>query len=234
MHSCKVTRERLIELALDKTPSVQSEQLRNEIERCRTCRDEFASVRSVLRVADQAMESTLPSDGFWSGYHGRLRQSLERDESSRGPSLASRPPGTVAGALVMLRNLLPRLATASVSVPAPVAAIVIVLFGLSIVFAMHSRRRPITEPLSGASPIVTRTIEIPVIRERTVTRVVYRDRSRRPISDTARTEKIARDKSKVTDQRNVPLANTPISLVGFKPTSDPKLTIIKGSYRDDK
>ena len=229
MHNCKATRKRLVELALDKTQSNHNEALRDELERCRECREEFVSVRSVLRVADQAMEAALPSDSFWSGYHGRLRQSLERDSASRDPS-----PRTAAGALVMLRNLLPRLATASVSVPAPVAAMVIVLFALSIAFAMHSRRRPITEPLSGTSPIVTRTVEVPVIRERTVTRVVYRDRSRRSISDTARTEKTARTESKATDRRNEPMANTPISLVGFKPTSDPKLTIIKGSYRDDK
>src|SRR5436190_10957632 len=207
MHNCRATRKRLIELALDKTPSNQSEALRDELERCRKCREEFASVRSMLRVADQVMEAALPSDSFWSGYHGRLRQSLERDSAFRAPSLASPPPRSEAGVLVMLRNLLPRLATASVSVPAPVAAIVIVLFGLSIAFAMHSRRRPITEPLSGTSPIVTRTVEVPVIRERTVTRVVYRDRSRGSISDTARTEKTARTESKVRDRRDEPVAN---------------------------
>lgn len=234
MHNCKATRKRLIELALDQAPSSQSESLLDELERCRTCREEFASLRSVLRVADQAMEAASPSDSFWSGYQVRLRQSLERDSASRASSLTSRPSRTEAGARAMLRNLLPRLATASVSVPVPVAAIVIVLFGLSIAFAMHSRRQPINEPLSATSPIVTRTVEVPVIRERTVTRVVYRDRSRRNISDIARIEKTARSESRVTDRRNEPVANTPISLVGFKPTSDPKLTIIKGSYRDDK
>jgi hypothetical protein len=231
MHNCRAIRKRLIELALDKTPSNQSEPLLDELERCRTCREEFASLRSVLAVADQAMEAALPSDNFWSGYHARLRQSLQRDSASKASSLALRPrPET--GAPIRLRNLLPRLATASVSVPVPVAAILIVLFGLSIVFAMHSR--PITEPLSGTSSVVTKTIEVPVIQERTITRFVYRDRSRRTTSDIARIEKTARTESKVTDRRNKAVAETPISLVGFKPTSDPKLTIIKGSYRDDK
>jgi hypothetical protein len=234
MHNCRATRKRLIELALDKTPSNQTEPLLDELERCRTCREEFASLRNVLRVADQAMEAALPSDSFSSGYQVRLRQSLERDSASRASSLASRPPRPEAGAPGMLRSLLPRLATASVSVPLPVAAIMIVLFGLSIAFAMHSRRQLIDGPLSGTSPIVTRIVEVPVIRERTVTRVVYRDRSRHNISDIARIEKTARSESKVMDRRNESVANTPISLVGFKPTSDPKLTIIKGSYRDDK
>ena len=233
MHNCKATRKRLIELALDKTPPGQGEPLLDELERCRPCREEFASLRSVLRVADQAMEAALPSENFWSGYHARLRQSLAHDSASRASSPGLRPrPET--GAPILLRNLLQRLATASVSVPVPVAALLILLFGLSIVFAMHSRQRPIVEPLSGTSPVVTKTIEVPVIQERTVTRVVYRDRSRRTTSDIARFEKTARTESKVTDRRNEPVADTPISLVGFKPTSDPKLTIIKGSYRDDK
>jgi hypothetical protein len=233
MHNCRATRKRLIELALDQTPSEHSEQLLGELERCRACREEFASLRSVLRVADQAMEAALPSDSFWSGYHARLGQTLNRDSASRAFSLASRPR-TETGALGVLLSLLQTLATASVPVPIPVAAILIVLFGLSIVFAMHSRRQPIAESFADTSPVVTKTIEVPVIQERTVTRVVYRDRSRRTISDLAQVEKTARTESKGTDRKNEPVANTPISLVGFKPTSDPKLTIIKGSYRDEK
>lgn len=228
MHNCKATRRQLIEEALNKTPSDQSGPLLAELERCPSCREEFASLRSVLRITDQAMESALPAESFWSGYHARLRQSLERDDS-----LASRPR-TETGALVMLRGLLQRLVTASVSVPVPVAAVLIILFGLSIAFATHSRRQPTTEPPSGTSTVVTKTVEVPVIQERTVTRVVYRDRSRRTISDIARIEKSARSAAKVTDRTNAPVANTPISLVGFKPTSDPRLTIIKGSYRDEK
>lgn len=228
MHNCKATRKRLIEEALNQTPSDQSGPLLAELERCPSCREEFASLRSVLRVADQALESALPAEGFWSGYHARLRQLLERDSS-----LASRPR-TETGALVLLRSLLQKLATASVPVPVPVAAVLIILFGLSIAFGMHSRRQTVAEPLSGPPSVVTKTVEVPVIQERTVTRVVYRDRSRRSISDVAGIEKTARSAARVTNRPNESVANTPINLVGFKPTSDPKLTIIKGSYRDEK
>jgi len=227
MHNCKATRRRLIEEVLNLTPSDQSGQILAELERCPHCREEFASLRSVLRIADQGMESALPAESFWSGYHARLRQSLELDSS-----LASRPR-TESGVLVVLRSLLQRLATASVRVPVPVAAVLIILFGLSIVFATHSRRQPTTESLSGASTVVTKTVEVPVIQERTVTRVVYRDRSRQATSNIARIEKTPRSAAKVTNP-NEPVANTPISLVGFKPTSDPKFTIIKGSDRDEK
>ena len=232
MHNCKATRKRLIELALNKSTPDQSEPVLDELERCRACREEFASLRSVLRVADQAMEATLPENSFWSGYHARLRQSLERDSSSRDSSLAAQPRTDTA--LVGLRNLLLRLPTASVRVPVPVAAVAIVLFGLSIAFAMHSRPQTIAGPLTVTSPVVTKTVEVPVIQNRVVTRVVYRDRSRRSVADIDRTEKTARTQSNLTNRSNEPAANAPISLVGFKPTSDPKLTIIKGSYRDDK
>jgi hypothetical protein len=228
MHSCKETRKLLIEQALDQMPSDQSQTMLAELEHCAACREEFASLRSVLRVANQAMESALPAENFWSGYHARLQQSLERDSSS-----APRPR-TESGALVLLRSLLQRLATASVRVPVPVAAVLIILFGLSIVFAMHSRRQPTTESPSGTSTVVTKTVEVPVIQQRTVTRVVYRDRSRHTVTDIARIEKAPRSAAKLTNRTNEPVANTPISLVGFKPTSDPKLTIIKGSYRDEK
>ena len=222
MHNCKATRKRLIEEALKRTPSDQSGPFFAELEQCLSCREEFASVRSVLRVTEQTMESVLPAESFWSGYHARLRQSLERDDS-----FDSRPH-TDTGALVRVGNLLQRLVTASVSVPVPVAAVLIILFGLSIAFATHSRRQPNVESPSGTSTVVTKTVEVPIIQERTVTRVVYRDRSRRTISEIARTGKAPRSAA------NEPVANTPISLVGFKPTSDPKLTIIKGSYKDEK
>ncbi|HVS83102.1 MAG TPA: hypothetical protein VHE60_15345 [Pyrinomonadaceae bacterium] len=227
MHNCKATRKQLLELALDKTPSDQNETLLAELERCPACRAEFVSFRRVLRVADQAMGSALPAEGFWSGYHARLQQSLERDSARNSYSLVSRPHSE-AGALVRLRNLF----AASVRVPVPVAAILIVLFGLSIVFATHSRPQTIVHPLS--SSVVTRTVEVPVIQERTVTRFVYRDRNRRTARDLAVPEKTVRNTSRATDRQNETVVNTPISLVGFKPTSDPKLTIIKGSYRDEK
>jgi hypothetical protein len=228
MHNCKAIRKRLVEEALNQTPSDQSGPLLAELERCPSCHDEFASLRNVLREANQAIESTLPAENFWSGYHARLRQSLERDSS-----LSSRP-SSETGALVLLRSLLQRLATASVSVPVPVAAVLIILFGLSIVFATNSRRQSVVEPFSSPPSVVTKTVEVPVIQERTVTRVVYRDRNRRSISDIAQIEKSPRSATKVTNRLNEPVANTPISLVGFKPTSDPKFTIIKGSYRDEK
>lgn len=227
MHNCKATRNRLIEQALDETLSSQGALLA-ELEPCPACREEFASLRSVLRVADQAMESALPAEGFWSDYHERLRQHLESASESDVPS-RSRHPQTETGLQTWLRKLV----TASVPVPVPLAAVLVVLFGLSLLFAMNSRRSSKEAPLPGSPSVVTRIVEVPVIQERTITRVVYREKSlgtsRGNASQPERTSSNA-----VAARRNGPTEGTPISLVGFKPANEVKLTIIKGSYRDEK
>lgn len=220
MHNCKVTRETLIALALD--PPDQTQSLPAEIETCTTCREEYAALRSALRVADQAKQSALPAEGFWPGYHARLRQHLETSSQYAVPAPAfdSRPN---------LKTLLRNLFMTSIRVPVPFAAgaaALLIFLGGSLVFALNSRRS-----ISAAPPIiVTKTVEVPVaqetVRDKVITRVVYRDRDRRS-SQSAKVVANARRQTR-------PTADTPISLVGFKPTSEVNLTVIKGSYRDDK
>jgi hypothetical protein len=219
MHNCKANREALIALALN--PSSQTQSLPAELETCATCREEYAALRNALRVAGQAKQSALPAESFWPGYHARLRQQLETGSRSGVPSYAfEKHP---------LRTRLGNLFTSSVRVPVPLAAALLLFLGVSIVVALNSRR-PIDASSSNTPPIVlTKTVEVPApeekIRERVVTRIVYRERDRRQ-SPGAQANAIA-------VRRNEP-AETPISLVGFKPTNEAKLTIIKGSYRDEK
>jgi len=227
MHNCKETRNRLIEQALDETLSSQGALLA-ELEPCPACREEFASLRSVLRVADQAMESALPAEGFWSDYHERLRQHLESASESAVPP-RSRHPQTETG----LQSWLRRLVTSSVPVPVPLAAVLVVLFGVSLLFAMNSRRSLGAELLPGSPSVVTKIVEVPVIQERTVTRVVYRDRSFGASRATA-SQSERPGSNAVAARRNGPNEGSPISLVGFKPANEVKLTIIKGSYKDEK
>jgi hypothetical protein len=215
MHNCKATRETLIALALN--PSDQTQSLPAEIETCAACREEYAALRSALRAADQAKLAALPGESFWPGYHARLRQHLE---SRSQPAVETRTNLTA-----LLRDLF----MTSIRVPVPFAAgaaALLIFLGGSLVFALNSRRS-----ISAAPPIiVTKTVEVPVtqetIRDKVVTRVVYRDRDRRP-SPSATVAANARRQTR-------PAAETPISLVGFKPTNEVNLTVIKGSYRDDK
>jgi hypothetical protein len=213
MHNCKATRKRLIEEAMTKMPADQNPVEPVELEGCPACLEEFESVRSMLRVAEQAMDSARPAESFWTGYHARLRQSLERDTAAR---LRSHNRSATLGGL---RNLF----TSSMRVPVPVAVVFIVLFGLTVAFAMSRRPAITTNPAS----VITKTIEVPMIQERLVTRVVYRDRKTVPQDRTQQTLANTAARRKATGEN-------PASLSGFKPANEARLTIIKGSYQNDK
>ena len=209
MHDCKATRERLNELA----GSGEDGQLLNELRQCEACNGEYASLQSTLRLADQAMRAAAPADDFWPGYHARLRQSLDSASKVDVPSRTAERSGVLASLLAFF--------TASVRVPVPIAAILLLAFGATIVFALRSRRSPVTMP----PIIVTKRVEVPVIHEKAVTQLVYRDRNRREVAS-------RKANANLMVQRQGERA--PVSLAGFTPTNEVKLTIIKGSYQDEK
>jgi len=76
-------------------------------------------------------------------------------------------------------------------------------------------------------------VQVPVVQEKVVTRVVYRDRrsssrnSRRAINDTQTESTFAKSRKPTTDE-------IPASLNGFKPTDEIKLTVIKGGSPYEK
>lgn len=229
MHNCKATssrlfelavRSRLFELAVDETLPDEDQRLWAELAQCSACREEYASLRNALRVADQAMQSALPGESFWSGYHARLRARLEDSSTSTVASHTARP--RLGGGLL---SGLRKIATAYVRVPVPVAAVLILFLGVSSVLAVNWRRSLNAQKLVDVPTVITKTVEVPVVQEKIVTRVVYRDRNqtagRRSVNAVAGSEK------------RTP-GETPASLIGFKPTNEVNLTIIKGSYRDEK
>jgi hypothetical protein len=215
MHNCKANRETLIALALN--PPDQTQSLPAEFETCATCRKEYVALRNSLRVAGQAKQSALPAESFWPGYHARLRQRLEAGSESAVPSHAFEKRAS-------LKTWFGNLFTSSVRLPVPVAAGLLLFLAVSFAFALNSRR-----PTNPPPPtVVTKTVEVLVpqetVRERVVTRVVHQRDRRQPGGAKANT---------IAARRNEP-AETPFSLVGFKPANEVKLTIIKGSYRDEK
>ena len=212
MHDCKTTRERLNELAV----SGEDTQSLAELRHCEACREEYESLRSTLRLADQALRSA-PAEDFWPGYHARLRQRLESVSQEHAPAVTVEP----SGALTWLRSLV----TGSVRVPVPIAAVLLLVFVATILFAVKSRRARATV-LPGETTVVTETVEVPVIHEKTVTRLVYRNRDRRDGNERRGAAAFA--------QRQNETGRAPVSLSGFTPTNEVKLTIIKGSYRDEK
>ena len=209
MHDCKATRERLNELV----GSCEDAQLLKELRQCEACNGKYASLRNTLRLADQAVRAAAPADDFWPAYHARLRQSLENVSKVEAPSKPAERSRVPASLLAFF--------TASVRVPVPIAAILLLVLSATVVFALRSRRSPVTAP----PIIVTKTVEVPVIHEKTVTQVVYRRRDRREVAS-----RNANENPMVPRQNEATL----VSLSGFTPTNEVKVTIIKGSYQDEK
>jgi hypothetical protein len=127
------------------------------------------------------------------------------------------------------------MATTSVRVPVPAALATMVLIGIFF-FVLRSRGQANLSPSTPLAAVETRTVQVPVIHEKVVTQVVYVEKKGRR----------SRGKADQQDRAGLNAANTiaragsdtsgkpAMSLVGFKPTDHLRLTIIKGSYQDEK
>jgi hypothetical protein len=217
MHNCTDTKERLIELVLDGRPV--------ELNACAQCRAEFDTLNMTLRMTLRLSETAAPAESYWSGYHARLREKLA---TAPNPSHAEKQRRKEKlGPLFETMRLCVR---TQIRVPLPlVLTIVIACLALG-VFAFRRAETPVAQP-----PLLVRVpVQVPVVQEKVVTRVVFRDRrsasrnSRRAINDDAQTEStFAKSRKPLSDE-------IPASLNGFKPTDEIKLTVIKGGSPYEK
>lgn len=220
MHNCKVTKLDLIELAISQTD--QSLLPPAELENCSACCEEFAVLRNALRVTEAAIDLAQPAENFWPGYHERLRERLERDAKVSGRSLPRANPG--------LALRLRQLAATTIPVPVPVASALFIFLVSSIFFMMHSRQSSSAGPILTPPSLITRTIEVPVIQEKLITRIVYRKLQTTPHNLASR----ERHGAKAVDYQPPEPPVIVQGLEGFKPANEARLTIIKGSYHDEK
>jgi len=110
-------------------------------------------------------------------------------------------------------------------VPVPVGAAVLLMFALSLIFLTRRAVKVATPPPTVS--VVHVPVEVPVIQEKVVTKVIYRESKRKAVS--SRANQGVADSSLAKSQKvNVP------SLIGFKPTDEVKLTVIKGGSPDEK
>jgi anti-sigma factor RsiW len=202
MHNCKDTKERLIKIALDEAV------LPAELSRCDECRAEFEALNATLRATARLRATVvLPN-----GYHARLRQRLTKESRAKAQRRKEESVFVFASSFAPLR-LCGRLLKSSVPVPVPLGVAVLILFALLAI-------RPSAVP--PQNPIVVHVpVEVPVVQEKTVTQVVYRDRRRTP---------------KPTKRAAIAPGpeNTFANLAGFKPTDEVKLTVIKGGVPNEK
>lgn len=209
MHNCKSTRDLAAELLLDRmTPP---NELLVELRDCSECREEVESLKHTLRATTRIIESTAAPEVYWQGYHARLREKLESVNVS---VVSGRQP-----------SWLKRILTTSVRIPVPVGAALILLFAVSLFFAA---RRSNAKPVEAL--VLKVPVEVQVIQEKVVTRVVYRDRYRRSVERRLnRSNGATSERTLARSQKNDAI---PTSLLGFKPLEEIKLTVIKGGGND--
>ncbi len=221
MHDCRKTREALIDLAFDEASPERKLSLLVEIEGCAACSSQYQELTQALRAVDEAAERAHPGEAYWLAYDAALLDRLRRAHGERRVERSA---------------LWKRFFAARLRVPVPLAALVVLLSIVSTTLWLRTRSMgQVALAPAAPSPVAAGTVEVPVVREKVLTRVVYVERKGRrgrvapqqtPAAAVDRAGLIAREDSAAS----TPLVRT--GLAGFQPADDVKLTIIKA--REDK
>jgi|SRR6185503_4505850 uncharacterized protein GlcG (DUF336 family) len=226
MHNCRETKERLAEMVLDGIDGGA------ELEACAECSTEFAALNATLRMTRRVSETVAAPESYWTDYHARLRQKIVTAEGISHAKAQRRKVDAEknrASALRLFFAPLRLCVRTAVRVPVPLVVLAILAFAALSVFAVRAARRSAVQ-----SPVIVHVpVEVPVVQEKIVTRVVYRDRrsssptSRRAINEARAESTLARSRKPMTEEN-------PATLTGFKPTEEVKLTVIKGGVPNEK
>jgi hypothetical protein len=224
MHKCSETKERMIEMVLDGVDGAA------ELDGCAQCQTEFAALNATLRMTRRISEA-VPDDNYWSGYHERLRQKLFTSDGISHAKAQRREEDAEKNRASDLRLFFAPLrlcVRTAVRVPVPLVALTILAFAVLVLFSVRLASRPLVQ-----TPVIVHVpVEVPVVQEKIVTRVVYRDRR-----STSRNSRHAANDARVEStfaRSRKPPEEIPTSLTGFKPTDEIKLTVIKGGVPYEK
>ena len=154
-----------------------------------------------LRITTRIIEAAAaPPESYWPGYHARLKEKLTQSHRTSVTTLSR-------------SSWISSVFRASISVPVPVAAALIIIFMLPLLLLSRT-----SEPSVPQIQVVHVPVEVPVVQEKIVTRVVYRQTPQR-------------SRPRITAaQGDSTFART---LDGFKPTEEIKLTVIKGGATNE-
>ena len=210
MHNCREVKEQITELLLDGADCRSDEVLSAELRRCDECRSEFEALSATLRITNRSRELSAPTEDYWTSYHAKLRQNLVNVSAL---TVSHKP------------SVFERFTRFSIPVPAPVALALIMACAIAVPVVVRAARQQTLPP-----SVVHVPVEVPVIQEKVVTRVVYRERR-----TVARTSKRTTNAPPVEDTfAKSRRADSPTGFAGFKPTDEVKLTVIKGGSGNEK
>ena len=222
MHNCRSAINELAEIVFGES----DHSTLREMENCPRCREELVAAQNALHISGQALRAPVAEESFWSDYHARLSARLADSAGKQIPRTTD--SGFWSRAWLAMRAV----ATSSIRLPVPAALALLLLFSISIVVAAKRARGTSNAPTTTVVHEV-QTVEVPVIKEKVVSHVVYVDTKTRSLrqrggANSNLTPDLA---NRVATTRT---SKPAVSLMGFKPTDRVKLTVIKGTYQDEK
>lgn len=250
MHNCHRTQNILTDLIFDELPAAQKQRVIADIKACDECARQYTSLTETLALFDEAANAVLPeSEDGWQRYNKRLRLRLDDSIAPRSQTSHDAQRGSFWRRALLMRVQIPVFALAA-AVLVAVASLASLLLLRSPAAAVqrdddsmaNTRASVSIHGASTDSPVEnpSKIIEVPVVRERIVTRVVYVHR--RPAqehnSNAARSTNHfeASEPEEQTLARAAAVSPRPplahLSLDGFQPTNDVKLTVIKAVEKD--
>lgn len=252
MHNCRRTQNNLTDLLFGELPADQTAHILAEIETCADCKHQYTSSTETLALFDEAASAALPkNEDYWRHYNERLRSQINDSTallSQTSEKAEHRGASFWQRALHMRVQIpVPVLAAAALVVAASLASLLLQRPTATAQYADDSKTNTQASNvrLSGASNESSlgnpaKIIEVPVVQERIVTRVVYVHRRQLPEHKGTATrsnkgfavnepeqQKLARAAAGLP---RAPLAQ--LSLAGFQPTNDVKLTVIKAAEKE--
>jgi hypothetical protein len=244
MHDCRHTQDNLVELLFDEPDSAARSRLSAEVEACALCGAQYRSLAETLELCEKASAASMPRESYWPQYHAALSRRLH---AAAGGIRAGDALERQSEARAQRRQSAPfwkRLLTSSIRVPAPVAAVAVLLLVAVSMFALSLAARSAPEPVVLAAPDASREeaapqikfIEVPVVQEKIITQTIYvpRRNSRQEGGDATASRRtltrdnlagVSRQNARAQEAEATPRAN----LSGFKPAGEVNLRIIKGS-----
>ncbi len=217
MHNCKATQELIVDLVFNEATLDQQASLKSELNQCATCRSEYSSFTATIDTIDGSIETAKPDADFWPVYNERMAARLR--QSVQNAHLPAPAPKE------RLLNKLGQVFFQPVRVPLVIAAMFLLMLGTVTVLALRSQKAVVVNP-PVERIVETRNVEVPVIQERVVTRVVYVKKSQPRVREVRPTF--------IRNQWPNGPEQSESSLAGFRPIDQVKLTVIKGSESNER
>jgi hypothetical protein len=228
MHDCRKLENSLVDLVFNEVEADEKLHLLAELDGCAGCLRHYRSMTETLLVFDQSVEASTPDESYWPQHHAALQQRLET---------------YALPAKTKEVSLWKRLLMAKLPVPVPVAAVIAIMLLTSTVIALRHSKVEVslaTPQVLSAAPATPEIIEVPVIREKVVTRTVYVERRARENNRVLRQTTVApRDEYSLTARNSATESVqgnlfTHVNLTDFQPPDEIKIRIINRRNTDEK